>query len=258
LFKSIDGGASWNAIINGLPALPIFAVQPNPQLPGTLYAGTSGTSVFGNDDAFLTKLGTDGFSVILGGSLDDQGKDVTVDAAGRAHLIGTTSSKNFPTTNTFGFLSASNAGLADVFLSELSSDGQTLINSAYLGGSAADSGYGIAVDAAGDVYVVGQTASVNFPTRAALQGTYAGSQDAFLAKISSTNLQLVLDVRSVSNAVQLSWSALASEFKLQSITNLVVTNGWVNVPGTPVRTDATLTVSLPTTNAAQFFRLSNP
>ncbi len=264
LFKSIDGGASWNAINNGLPVLPILAVQLNPQSPNKLYAGTSGTSVFGREDAFLTKLGFNGFSfdlgfsVVLGGSLDDKGWDVTVDATGRAHLIGTTASKNFPTTNTFGFLSASNAGLDDVFVSELSSVGQSLINSAYLGGSAVDSGYGIAVDAAGDVYVVGQTASDNFPTRAALQDRYRGSGDGFLAKISSANIQLVLDIRSVSNAVQLTWTALASEFKLQSKTNLVGTNVWANVPGTPVRTNATLTVSLPATNAAQFFRLSNP
>ncbi len=258
LFKSTDGGGSWNPLTNGLTSLPITAVQVNPQTPSTLYAGASGSSVFGNEDVFVTKLGTNGYSAILGGSLDDEGRKVAVDAAGRAHLIGTTASKDFPTRNAFGFLSASNAGLDDVFVSELSSDGQTLINSAYLGGSAGDSGYGIAVDAAGDVYVVGQTASADFPTRAALQGTYAGSRDAFLAKISSTNVQLILDIRPVSNAVQLSWTVLASEFKLQSNTNLVGTNGWATVPGTPLRTNAILTVSLPATNATQFFRLSSP
>lgn len=258
LFKSTDAGATWNPSTNGLSGLPILAVLPNPQSPSTLYTGTFGTNFFGGQDAFLTKLGPNGFSVVLGGSRDDQGWDVAVDSAGHAHIIGTTLSTNFPTQNTFGFLSATNAGLGDVFLAELSSDGHTLINSAYFGGAAVDSGYGIAVDAAGNVYMVGQTASANFPTRTALQGTYGGSQDAFLAKISNPAFQPAIDIRSSGNQVRLSWTALAAEFKLQSNTNLVVTNGWVNVAGAPVQTNHLLTVSLPATNAAQFFRLSNP
>ena len=38
-----------------------------------------------------------------------------------------------------------------------------LIYSTYLGGSGADFGYGIAVDAAGNTYIVGETQSNNFP-----------------------------------------------------------------------------------------------
>lgn len=258
LFKSNDAGATWNPYTNGLSVLPILAVHLNPQSPSTLYVGTSGASFFGKEDAFLTKLGTSGFSVVLGGSRDDQGWDVAVDSAGHAHIIGTTLSTNFPTQNTFGFLSATNSGLVDVFLTELSSDGRTLINSAYFGGAAVDSGYGIAVDAAGNVYIVGQTASANFPTRAALQGTYGGAQDAFLAKIGNPAFQPAIDMLSSSNQVQLSWTALAAEFKLQSSTNLLLANGWVNVAGAPVQTNHLLTVSLPATNGAQFFRLSNP
>jgi hypothetical protein len=258
LFKSTDGGASWIPSTNGLTVSSILAVQPNPQLAATVYTGTSGTSVFGNEDAFLTKLGTNGFSVVLGGSLKDEGWDVAVDSTGRAHLIGATSSKDFPTRNAAGFLSATNAGDADVFVAEISGDGNTLLNSAYLGGSAADFGYGITVDAVGNVYVVGVTPSADFPTRAALQGTYRGSKDAFLAKISNPAFQPSLYVQAASNQVRLSWTALAPEYHLQSNTNLVVTNGWVNVSATPDQTNALLTVSLPATNAAQFFRLSNP
>ncbi len=258
--KSTDAVATWNPITNGLTVLPILAV--NPQSPSTLYVGTSGTSFFGKEDAFLTKLGTNGFSVIysvvLGGSGDDQGWDVAVDSAGHAHIIGTTLSTNFPTQNTFGFLSATNAGDVDVFVAELGSDGNTLINSAYFGGTAADYGYGITVDAKDNVYIVGETASANFPTRAALQNTYGGSKDAFLAKISNPAFRPPIDILSSSNRVQLSWTALAAEFKLQSNTNLVVTNGWVSVPGLPVQTNHLLTVSLPATNGVQFFRLSNP
>lgn len=258
LFKSTDAGANWNPSTNGLSGLPIGAVLPNPQSSGLLYAGTSGANFFGGQDAFLTKLGVNGFSVVLGGSGNDQGWDVAVDSAGHAHIIGTTLSTNFPTQNTFGFLSATNSGLVDVFLTELSGDGNTLLNSAYFGGAAVDSGYGIAVDAVGNVYLIGQTASANFPTHAALQGNYGGAQDAFLAKIGNSAFQPAIAIQPSGNQVALSWPALASEFNLQSNTNLVATNGWRPVLGAPAQTNHILTVTLPATNAAQFFRLSNP
>ena len=258
LFKSTDAGATWIPSTNGLAAPPILAVLPDPQSAGSLYVGTLGTNFFGGQDAFVTKLGANGFSVVLGGSSDDRGWDVAVDSVGHAHIIGTTFSTNFPTQNTSGFLSATNSGLGDAFVAELSSDGNALVNSAFFGGSAADSGYGIAVDAAGNVYLVGQTASADFPVRAAFQGAYGGAQDAFLAKISNPDFRPVIEILSVSNQVQLAWTILASDFSLQSNTNLLVTNAWLNVAGTPVQTNAILTISLPATNATEFFRLANP
>jgi hypothetical protein len=56
----------------------------------------------------------------------------------------------------------------------------SLLFSSFLGGSAHDGGYGIAVDNQGRVYVTGYTDSSNFPTTS---GSYAGSGDAFVAKI---------------------------------------------------------------------------
>ncbi len=258
LFKSVDGGTNWNSLTTDLPGLPVLAVQPNIQSPNTVYAGTSGTSVFGREDAFLTKLGVNPFSVTLGGGLKDEGWDVTVDAIGQVHLVGSTTSKDFPTTNTAGFLSATNAGESDVFVAELGNDGNTLNYSAYFGGGLADQGFGIAVDSVGNVYIVGETSSLDFPTRAALQGNYRGSKDGFLARINNPGFQPVIDIQSVGEEVRLSWSVLASDYKLQSSTNLLVTNGWVNVAVAPVPTNLLLTVSQPATNRAQFFRLANP
>src|SRR5947209_12016429 len=67
-----------------------------------------------------------------------------------------------------------------------------LAYSTYLGGSNADLGNGIAVDAAGDAYVAGQTASTNFPTANATQSKYGGGQtDAFVAKLNSSGSALL-------------------------------------------------------------------
>jgi photosystem II stability/assembly factor-like uncharacterized protein len=52
VFKSTDGGASWNASRNGLPAyFPVFALAINPQSPSTLYAGIYGGGVFESLDS---------------------------------------------------------------------------------------------------------------------------------------------------------------------------------------------------------------
>jgi hypothetical protein len=58
----------------------------------------------------------------------------------------------------------------------------TLNYSTYLGGTGADTGFGIAVDSTGKVYIAGQTGSTNFPTVSPYQPSSAGSFDAFVAK----------------------------------------------------------------------------
>src|SRR3989441_4502002 len=63
-----------------------------------------------------------------------------------------------------------------------------LAYSTYLGGSSSDFGFGIAVDAAGNAYVTGDTNSTNFPTTAgAFQTTFGGPPgDAFVTKLDTT------------------------------------------------------------------------
>ncbi len=59
-----------------------------------------------------------------------------------------------------------------------------LAYSTYLGGSSYDGGSGIAVDRAGQAYVVGTTVSTNFPTAAPEQGSFAGgTYDTFVSKL---------------------------------------------------------------------------
>ena len=55
--------------------------------------------------------------------------------------------------------------------------------STYLGGGGLDQGKGVAVDSGGNVYVVGQTASGDFPVKSPLQNANAGGDsDVFVAK----------------------------------------------------------------------------
>ena len=46
VFKSMDGGASWNAINNGLTTTGVPAMAIDPATPSRIYAGTNGGGVF--------------------------------------------------------------------------------------------------------------------------------------------------------------------------------------------------------------------
>jgi hypothetical protein len=104
------------------------------------------------------------YSTYLGGSGNDQGIGIAVDAAGNAYVAGNTTSTNFPTTA--GAFQTTNQGSHDAFVTKLNPTGSGLLYSTYLGGSGDDYGNGIAVDGAGDAYVTGSTTSTNFPTTA--------------------------------------------------------------------------------------------
>jgi hypothetical protein len=146
----------------------------------------------GGIDAFVTKLNATGsallYSTYLGGSGDDQGwGGIGIDAAGNAYVMGSTTSTDFPTRN--AVQPRLPAGL-HLYVAKLTSAGSALVYSTYLGGSDDDafpnqSFGGIAVDAAGNVYVTGVTDSRNFPTTSgAFQRSIQPGYHAFVTKIS--------------------------------------------------------------------------
>jgi hypothetical protein len=145
-------------------------------------------------DAFVTKLNAEGnalvYSTYLGGSDDDLGLGIAVDAAGNAYVTGVTSSTNFPTANavqpTFG------GGFTNAFVAKLNAAGSALLYSTFLGGNNSERGQGIAVDTSGNAYVTGSTNSVNFPTANAVQPTFGGDgDDAFVTKLNATGSALL-------------------------------------------------------------------
>jgi hypothetical protein len=216
LFKSMDGGTNWFANNDGLLARHILSLAINPAAPATLYAGTKGNILFGGRDAFVAKAGTNGYFAILGGAGDDEARAVAVDSEGRAHVTGSTASTDFPTQDVVGILRSFNSGESDAFVAQLSGDGGTLEHAAYLGGSGADTGYGVALDAQGNKFVVGATASANFPTYEAYQPAAAGSNDAFLVKIIGES-RPTLSITSTTNLheVVLTWPAYWTGFAVE-------------------------------------------
>jgi len=141
----------------------------------------------GGVDAFVAKLGPGGNSLIyctyFGGRGDDRAFGIAVDSSGDAYVTGWTSSAAFPTASP---MQSTIAGAKDAFVAKLSPAGNTLLYSTYLGGANSDSGYAIAVDAAGNAYIAGGTYSSNFPVLSAYQNSLKGQQNAFVTKLNSS------------------------------------------------------------------------
>ncbi len=150
-------------------------------------------------DAFVAKLSAGGssmlYSTCLGGSYADAAYAIAVDSSGSAYVAGGTSSGDFPTVNP---VQATNGG-TNSFISVINPSGTALSFSTYLGGSGVDVAKGIAADSAGNAYVTGWTASLNFPTVNPLQASIAdnassciynggdGCGDAFVARINTVS-----------------------------------------------------------------------
>jgi Calx-beta domain-containing protein/beta-propeller repeat-containing protein len=147
----------------------------------------------GVTDVFVAKLDPTGttlvYSTFLGGSGDDAGNAIAVDAAGNAYVTGTTTSSNFPVLNPF---QARTRGGNETFVTKLSPDGSALVYSTYLGSNGDDFAFGIALDAAANAYVTGSTSSTSFPNASAVvcQGITRTGDDAFVARVDATGSTL--------------------------------------------------------------------
>ncbi len=161
-------------------------------------------AIGGGRDAFFLRLNTAGsdldYSSFLGGHGDDVCEGVAVDPGGNVYLTGNTYSvptglNDFP-TSTNAFQQGGSGGDQDCFVSKFDDSGHRLTYSTYLGGSARDGCLGLAVDRAGNAYLVGMTNSPNFPVRQASLGGVIPSplvltfSSAFVAKLNSDGTDL--------------------------------------------------------------------
>src|SRR5260370_15691708 len=154
---------------------------------------------------------------------------------GRAFLASYSNSTGFPLV---GAPQSSAGGGYDAFVAKLNASGSALAFSTYLGGNNDDFGSQIACDGSGNIYVVGSTSSANLPTLNALQPTYGGASDAFIAKFGSSAVQL----RSVSPASQVSAAGIRVTLTgLNFAPGATVTFG--DVPATDVNVPSGTTLS---------------
>ena len=231
-----DGSAYSAGMVYGnnfpIPNANSFDISPN----FTSIAGSNGIT-----DVFVTKYSSDGtnmlWSAFLGGGDMTQGTETAhsliCDSLNNIYVFGATSSTNFPTTSgafqsthgggtpgaNFSFNGVFFSGQGtDIYISKISSNGQSLLASTYVGGSDNDgvnyrstalpynsvaaydsltTNYGdqfrgeIMLDSLNNVYIASCTRSSNFPTLNAFQATKAAGQDGVIFKLnpSFSNLQ---------------------------------------------------------------------
>ena len=214
VYATYLGGSSASDFCNAIAV----DTQGNAYVVGTTFSTDFPTitpyqaSLNGTKDAFVTKINPTGTALIyssyLGGSDNEYGKGITVDAAGQAYVVGWTSSGDYPVT---AGVFQSRKGYADpavsnAFVTKFSAVGNTLIYSSYLGGpwcfrsgvnscfgvfstgEGVDVGTSVVVDAAGYVYIGGYATSSLFPLVDSIKADNLSDSDdysaPFVAKIS--------------------------------------------------------------------------
>jgi len=190
--SQIDSG--FGIAVDALGNAYVTGFTPSHDFPTTL--GAFQTTFRGGSpdgDAFVSELDPNGstlvYSTYLGGSGDEIGEAVAVDASGNTYVTGGTQSSNFPTTPGAFETICSGGG---AFVSKLNVGGSSLVYSTYICGLGFGEGGSIAVDTSGNAYVTGGAFSSNFPTTpGAFQTTYGGNGDAAISKLNATGSGLI-------------------------------------------------------------------
>jgi hypothetical protein len=191
-FSTFLGDGSWGGVL-GIG----FDVIGNVYITGDMgdsklitthnaFQATAGS----NQDAFVVKLNPNGsevlYSTYLGGSNADSGRDIKVDTNGYIYVYGDTSSSDFPLKDLLQIFHGGGVLMDDFFITKLTPSGTSVVYSTLLGGSGNELPGRMTLDAAGTVYVVGQTNSPNFPVVKAYEPLPGGGADGVLAKISDS------------------------------------------------------------------------
>ena len=179
-------------------------------------------------DAFVAELSSSGalqWNTFLGvSSGNDYGRGIAVDGATNVYISGESYA-------TWGSPLRSYTGNSDTFVAKLASGGALQWNT-FLGGSGIDSASGIAVDTSGNVYITGSSRAT---WGSSLRELTDGSQDAFVAKLSSTG--------------SLIWNTFLGGINydsgrgitLDSVSNIYITGNSSDSWGTPVQAYTPLT-----------------
>jgi hypothetical protein len=187
--------------------------------------------------AWLVKFAPDGTwlaSTLFGGlgATVDVATGVALDAESNVYVTGWTNwsppdgPPPFPITP--GAFQTTNAGVRDAFVTKFDPTLSRILYSTFLGGSGDDVGTDITVKGTGEVYVVGRTASIDFPTANPEQPYLGGGQDAFVTALDLAASRLVY-------STYLGGSGDDSPARLARAGSTIVLAGTTNSPDLPVR-----------------------
>lgn len=223
LYASYLGGSgsesAHSLVINAKNELLILGTTSSSNFPTTTGAidnsfngGVSEVNVISYDDGsdlFIAKISGDGSQLLgstyLGGSANDGMNpntsklvanygdqlrgDIITDLDGNVYVSSVTQSSNFPVANSFGLTYS--GGLSDALILKVNSSLTQLMWGAFVGGSGEDASHTIKLDQAGNIFIGGGTASLDFPTTTnAHQTIHAGAIDGWMAKLKNDGSEI--------------------------------------------------------------------
>src|SRR5271157_1646968 len=182
-------GTTTGTGLPGVGAANIFVPTPIQPIQSAPAGGTDGfLMLIGGFDIDPTILA----ATLFGGSGDDRPLGIWSSYSSTFHITGETNSPDFPLVNP---LFSTRAGDTDAFLMRISIQNSAfqITASTLLGGSQADRGVAVALNAAGNLVVAGTTSSPDLPvTAGAAQPAYGGgASDVFVAQFPPDLSQLV-------------------------------------------------------------------
>jgi hypothetical protein len=247
--ESMAVDASGNVYLAG-SAGPGLAITPGAYQP-QLSPGMNCKYGTPCPNAFAMKLAPSGalvWATYLGGSGPDDAHAIAVDSMGNVWIAGETVSPNFPLTpnafdSSFGGDVDFGKQYGDAFVSKLDPTGSKLLYSTYLGGSAPDAAFAVAVDETGAAYVAGGTSSANFPTTAgALQAAYSGGASAIVPPLAGNAFVTKFD-----SSGHVVYSTFVGTYGTEGTAIAVDTQGQaaINAPAASLMTQATACTGQP-------------
>lgn len=157
--------------------------------------GAAQTLRRGSSDAFIAKFNPNGnlvYTTLLGGEQADEINSIAVDSQGSVYFGGVSLSTNFPLANAYQSTKRSPAEATSAFYGKLNPTGTALVYSSYIGGELGEDLDGVAVDSAGNLFLVGSTYSDQYPvTSNSFQPRNNGLENGFVTKVAPTGDRLV-------------------------------------------------------------------
>ncbi|MBT3418504.1 MAG: T9SS type B sorting domain-containing protein [Flavobacteriales bacterium] len=148
----------------------------------------------GNQEGCIVKmdnqLSTIIWSAYLGGDKDDAIYSLAMDKNDNVFVTGGTTSDNFPVSTNAYQNSYLDSLKADAFITHISSDGNTIINSTYFGSEFYDQSYFVELNSEEEIYIFGQTKALG--NSLVYNANYFTAEASQFIAILSNNLQQLL------------------------------------------------------------------
>lgn len=197
----VGGSGDYDVIndvkVDGTGAATVVGITNSTQSSFPVAVGPDLTFNGGSYDAFIAKINNTGSSFVycgyIGGSAAETATALALDSTGRPIIVGYTASTQATFPVSAGPDLTYNGGDYDSFMMKLDTSPNTKLFCGYLGGTGDDEARSVAIDAAGNIIIVGRTDSnsPSFPALNAPDLTNSGGYDGFVTTVAGNGITIL-------------------------------------------------------------------